>query len=153
MKEGDEWKAAFQTNRGLFEPLVMFFRLTNSPATFQTMMNSLFRNLINRGKVVIYMDDIMIFTADLDEHRRIVTEVLQILQDNKLYLKHTKCEFEQSETEYLELIVGHQMVKMDPAKVKGVTSWPVPTTRKQLRGFLGFLNFYRRFILNFAQVA
>ena len=153
MKEGDEWKAAFQTNRGLFEPLVMFFGLTNSPATFQTMMNSLFRDLINHGKVVIHMDDIMILTADLEEHRKIVTEVLQILRDNKLYLKHTKCEFEQSETEYLGLIVGHQTVKMDPAKVKGVTSWLVPTTRKQLRGFLGFLNFYRRFILNFAQVA
>ena len=71
MKEGDEWKAAFQTNHGLFEPLVMFFGLTNSPATFQTMMNSLFRNLINRGKVVIYMDDIMIFTMDLNEHCKI----------------------------------------------------------------------------------
>ena len=65
MKEGDEWKVAFQTNRRLFEPLVMFFGLTNSPATFQTMRNSLFRDLINRGKVVIYMDDIMIFTVDL----------------------------------------------------------------------------------------
>ena len=95
----------------------------------------------------------MIFTADLEEHCKIVTEVLQILRDNKLYLKHTKCEFEQSETEYLGLIVGHQTVKMDPAKVKGITSWPVPTMRKQLRGFLGFLNFYQRFILNFAQVA
>ena len=152
MKEGDKWKAAFRTNRGLFKPLVIFFGLTNSPATFQTMMNSLFRDLINHGKVVIYMDDIMIFTADLNEHRKIVTEVLQILRDNKLYLKHTKCKFEQSETEYLGLIVGHQTVKMDPAKVKGVTSWPIPTTRKQLQGFLGFLNFYQRFILNFAQV-
>jgi len=69
MKEGDEWKAAFHTNRGLFEPLVMFFGLTNSPATFQTMMNHLFRDLINQGKVVVYMDDIMIYTATLEEHR------------------------------------------------------------------------------------
>ena len=132
MKEEDEWKVAFWTNWGLFEPLVMFFGLTNSPAIFQTMMNSLFCDLINRGKVVICMDDIMIFTADLNEHRKIVWEVLRILRNNKLYLKHTKCESEQSETEYLELIVGHQTVKMDPAKVKGVTTWPVPTTRKQL---------------------
>ena len=119
MKEGDEWKAAFQTNHRLFEPLVMFFGLTNSPATLQTMMNSLFRDLINRGKVVIYMDDIMIFTVGLNEHRKIVTEVLQILRDNKLYLKHTKCEFEQSETKYLELIIGHQTIKMNPTSNYG----------------------------------
>ena len=75
MKEGDEWKAAFCTNRGLFKPLVMFFGLTNSPAMFQTMMNHLFRDLINKGKVVVYMDNIMIFTKTLEEHRAIVKEV------------------------------------------------------------------------------
>ena len=132
MREGDEWKAAFRTNRGLFKPLVMFFGLTNSPTMFQTMINSLFCDLINHGKVVIYMDDIMIFTPDLNKHCKIVTEILQILRDNKLYPKHTKCEFEQAETKYLGLIVGHQTIKMDPTKVKGVTSWSVPTTRKQL---------------------
>ena len=79
--------------------------------------------------------------------------MLQILRDNKLYLKHTKCKFEQSETEYLGLIVGHQTIKMDPAKVSGVTEWPVPINRKQLRGFLRFLNFYQWFVQNFAQVA
>jgi hypothetical protein len=128
MKEGDEWKAAFRTNRGLCEPLVMFFGLTNSPATFQTMMNAMFRDLIKCGKVVIYMDDIMIFTMDLAKHSKIVAEVLQILRENHFYLKHTKCEFETSETEYLGLVVGHQTVKMNPVKVSGVTKWPVPTT-------------------------
>ena len=68
MREGDEWKAVFRTNCGLFKPLVMFFGLTNSPATFQTMMNQLFRSLINQGHIVIYMDDIMIFTVDLEQH-------------------------------------------------------------------------------------
>ena len=120
MKEGDEWKAAFRTNRGLFEPLVMFFGLTNSPATFQTMMNHLFRDLINRGKVVVYMDDIMIFTDTLAEHRKIVKEVLTILRQNKLSLKHTKCEFEVLETEYLGLIVAQGSVRMDKGKVQGV---------------------------------
>ena len=75
IKEGDEWKAAFHTNRGLFEPLVMFFGLTNSPATFQTMMNHLFRDLINKGKVVVYMNDIMIFTKTLEEHCTVFREV------------------------------------------------------------------------------
>jgi len=153
MKEGDEWKVAFRTNRGLFKPLVMFFGLTNSPTTFQTMMNHLFRNLINQGKVVVYMDDIMIYTVTLEEHRRIVAEVLEILRTNKLYLKHTKCEFKQSETEYLGLILGHQTVKMGSAKIKGVTEWPVPTTHKELRGFLGFLNFYQRFVKDFSKIA
>ena len=92
MKDGDEWKAAFQANQGLFEPLVMFFRLTNSPATFQTMMNHLFWDLINWGKVVVYMDDIMIFTSTIEEHQQIIWEVFQLLRGNKLYLKHTKCE-------------------------------------------------------------
>ena len=142
IKDGDEWKAAFRTNRGLFKPLVMFFRLTNSLATFQTMMNHLFRDLINRGKVVVYMDDIMIFTATIEEHQQIVREVLQLLRENKLYLKHMKCEFEQLETEYLALVVGHNSVHMDQTKVVGILEWPVPQTRKELQGFLGFLNFY-----------
>ena len=130
----------------------MFFGLTNSPATFQTMMNHLFQDLINQGKVVIYMDDIMIFTTTIKEHRQIVKKVLQILRDNKLYLKHTKCEFEQLETEYLRLVISQNEVKMDPAKVTGVTEWPVPTKQKELRGFLGFLNFYRCFIKDFASI-
>ena len=142
MKDSDEWKAAFCTNRGLFELLVMFFGLTNSLATFQTMMNQLFRDLINRGKVVVYMDNIMIFTVSLDEHQQIVQEVLQLLRENKLYLKHTKCEFEQLETEYLGLVVGHNSVCMDHTKVAGILEWPIPRTRKELQGFLGFLNFY-----------
>ena len=110
----------------------MFFGLTNSPATFQTMMNHLFRDLINKGKVVVYMDDIMIFTKTLKEHRLIVKEVLQILRDNKLSLKHTKCDFKTVETEYLGLIVSEGQIKMDPSKVKGVTDWPVPKNRKEL---------------------
>ena len=153
MAEGDEWKAAFQTNRGLFEPLVMFFGLTNSPATFQTMMNSLFKHLIDRGVVVIYIDDIMIFTKTLEEHRSVVKEVLQILRDEHLYLHHDKYDFEVQETEFLGLVVAQDQVKMDHKKVAAIKDWPIPTSKKQLRGFLGFLNFYRRFVQNFAQVA
>ena len=153
MKEGDEWKAAFWTNKGLFKPLVMFFSLCNSPTTFQTMMNHIFCDLINKGKVVVYMDDIMIFTKTLSEHRQIIQEVLQILRENKLFLKHTKCDFETQEMEYLGLIVSEEQIRMDPGKVKGVTDWPVPKSRKELQGFLGFLNFYRHFIENFSKVA
>ena len=151
--EGDEWKAVFHTNCGLFELLVMFFSLLNSPVTFQTMMNHLFRDLINQGKVVIYMDDIMVYTTTLKEHCTVVHEVLQILYNNKLYLKHEKCEFETLETEYLGLVVSQNAVEMDPAKVSAIHDWPVPMSKKGLCRFLGFLNFYCCFIKNFAQIA
>ena len=99
------------------------------------------------------MDDIMIYTTTLKEHRQIVREVLQLLRENKLYLKHTKCEFEQLETEYLGLVVGHNLVRMDQTKVAGILEWPVPRTQKELQGFLGFLNFYKQFIKDFVAIA
>ena len=94
MKEGDEWKAAFRTNRGLFEPLVMFFGLTNSPTTFQTMMNDIFQELIAEGVVVVYLDDILIFMETLKQHREVTRRVLKLLEENQLFLKPDKCEFE-----------------------------------------------------------
>ena len=152
MAEGNKWKAAFQTNHSLFEPLVMFFGLTNSPAIFQTMMNLLFKKLIDRDVVVIYIDDIMIFTKTLEEHCHVVKEVLQILQDEHLYLCHEKCDFEVQKTEFLRLIIAQDQVKMDHKKVSAIKDWPVLTSKKQLWGFLGFLNFYRRFMQNFVQI-
>jgi len=153
MKEGDEWKAAFRTNRGLFEPLVMFFGLTNSPATFQTMMNDLFKELIDEGCVIIYMDDILIFTETLEEHHRIVKRVLKILAKSKLYLKAEKCSFEQTKIEYLGLIISAGQIEMDPVKVEGVSAWPTPSNVKEVQSFLGFVNFYRRFIKDFSDIA
>jgi hypothetical protein len=153
IKEGDEWKAAFATNRGLFEPNVMFFGLTNSPATFQALMNSIFADLIATGKVAVYLDDILIFSMDLSEHRELTREVLARLEKNDLYLRPEKCEFEKESIEYLGLIVGGGEVKMDPVKVAAVRDWPAPTNLKELRAFLGFANFYRRFIKNFAKIA
>jgi hypothetical protein len=153
IKEGDEWKAAFRTNRGLFEPLVMFFGLTNSPATFQTMMNTIFKDEIDGGKVIIYLDDILIFTETLEEHETMVRKVLQKLRANKLFLKHTKCSFEQAEVEYLGVIVSHNTVRMDPAKVQAVVEWPEPCHKRDVQQFLGFMNFYRRFIEGFSGIA
>src|SRR3984885_9567172 len=103
-------------NLGFFEPTVMFFGLTSSPTTFQTMMNHLLRDLIANGKVAIYLNDILIFTKDLPEHHEIVKEVLQILRENKLYLKPAKCEFEKKEMKCLGMIIGNGQVRMDPAK-------------------------------------
>ena len=105
MRDGDAWKAAFTTNRGLFEPLVMFFGLCNSPSTFQTMMNHIFRELINEGKVVVYIDDILIFTKTMEEHQNIVRQVLELMQQHKLYLKPEKCKFHQTRVEFLGLVI------------------------------------------------
>ena len=122
--DGDQWEAAFKTNRGLFEPMVMFFGLTNAPATFQSMMNFIFRALINEGYVMIYMDDILIHTPnDVQLHRRVVNDVLQILADNDLYLKPQKCQFEATEVEYLGVIISEDCIAMDPIKVNGVKNW------------------------------
>src|ERR1700733_108126 len=90
MKEGDKWKAAFRTNHGLFEPLVMFFGLTNSPSTFQTMMNDIFQDLIHEGVVCVYLNDILIFTKTIAEHCRVSRLVLERLRKHKLFLQHDK---------------------------------------------------------------
>ena len=153
MKEGDEWKAAFRTNRGLFEPLVMFFGLTNSPTTFQTMMNDIFRELIMEGVVVVYLDDILIFTETIEEHQDVTRRVMELLNKHKLFLKPDKCEFEKTKVEYLGVIVSHNSVEMHPVKVAGVTDWPAPTNRKEVQSFLGFTNFYRCFIQDFSHHA
>src|SRR6266700_4099876 len=153
MKEGDEWKAVFRTNRGLFELLVMFFGLTNNPATFQTMMNDIFEDLILEGVVVVYLDDILIFTETIDEHRKVTHRVLELLEKHKLYLRLDKCEFEWTTVEYLGVIISHNSVAMDPVKVAGVAEWPAPTNKKEVQSFLGFTNFYRRFIKDFSDHA
>ena len=153
MKEGDEWKAAFQTNQGLYEPLIMFFGLTNSLATFQTMMDRIFEDLISEGVVVVYLDDILIFTKTLDEHQKVVCHIMELLQKHGLSLKLEKCEFEKTSIEYLRVVVSQDSVKMDPAKVAGVYKWPTLSNKKEVQSFLGFTNFYWRFIEGFSHIA
>ena len=150
MKEGDEWKAVFRTNCGLSEPLVMFFGLTNSPSTFQTMMNDIFQDLIMEGVVCVYLNDILIFAKSMEEQHRVTHLVLELLQKHKLFLRHEKCEFEKTSIEYLGLIISKGKMCMDPVKVGGVTEWPTPTNCKEVQLFLGFANFYRRFIKGFS---
>ncbi|KIK13956.1 hypothetical protein PISMIDRAFT_17634 [Pisolithus microcarpus 441] len=130
IKEGDEWKAAFVTHKGSFEPLIMYFGLCNSPSTFQNMMNDIFGDM--EDVVVIYIDDIMVFTKTDDEaeHDWIMKEV-----------------------EFLGMVVGVNGIRMDKSKVKAIKDWPTPTKVKSVRAFLGLANFYHRFIKDFACIA
>jgi len=153
IKEEDEWKAAFKTNKGLFEPTVMFFGLCNSPSTFQNMMNDIFKDEINQGWLLIYMDDILIFTDDHSKMEEYTKRVLQKLHDNNLFLNLDKCVFDVTKVEYLGLIIKENKIAMEPTKLAGIADWPAPTTIKQVRSFLGFANFYRRFIGKFANVS
>jgi len=131
----------------------MFFGLTNSPATFQTMMDDIFEDLISEGVVVVYLDDILIFTETLEEHRKVTRRVLELLEKHKLYLRPDKCEFEKTTVKYLGVIISHNSVSMDPVKIAGVTEWPAPTNKKEVQSFLRFTNFYRRFIKDFSEHA
>ena len=154
IKKGDEWKAAFITPRGLFEPTVMFFGLTNSPATFQSMMNHIFREEIYEGWLIIYMDDMLIATKDnMEFHRKCVLRVLRKLQEHDLYLKPQKCEFHKEKIEYLGVILEHSTVQMDLVKVKGVADWNKPQNATDIRAFLGFTRFYRYFIKDYSKIA
>jgi hypothetical protein len=153
IRKGDEWKAAFRTNRGLFEPLVMYFGLTNSPATFQTMMNEIFQNLITEGIISVYLNDILIFTNSSEEHRRITCLILDHMREHKLYLRPEKCEFEKTKIEYLSVIISHNKVEMDPVKIARVAHWPMPSNKKEVQSFVGFVNFYQWFIPVFSHYA
>jgi len=152
IKEGDEGLAAFNTNRGLFEPTVMFFGLCNSPATFQTMMNCIFKDMIDEGWLDIYIDDMLIFGKTPNETRTRTQRVLQRLRENDLFLKLEKCKFGVTEVEFLGMIISEGRIRMDSTKLSGIASWPEPKTVKQIRSFLGFANFYRKFIGNFAAI-
>jgi len=153
IKEGDEWKGAFTIHIDSFEPTVMFFGMTNSPAIFQAMMNEILRDLINKGKVAAFVDDVLVGTETEEEHDEIVEEILRRLEENDLYVKPEKCVWKARKIGFLGVVIGPNGIEMEKEKVDGVLSWPQPKTVKDVRKFLGLTNYYRRFIKDFAQVA
>jgi hypothetical protein len=149
----NRWKAAFITPFGLFESTIMFFGLCNYPATFQALMDHLFGDFIAEGWLIIYMDDLLIHLAWDDKHRERTEKVLQRLQDNHLYLKLEKCAFAVPEVEYLGMVIKEGHVTMDPTKLTTINEWQPPTSVKGVHLFIGFCNFYRRFISDFSNIA
>ena len=127
--------------------------MTNSPATFQTMMNDIFRTLIAEGIVVVYLDDILIFMKTEEEHEQAVQRVLEVLTEHKLFLCPEKCEFHRKQIKYLGLVILENKVEMDPVKVARVCDWPTPENQTDVRAFIGFVNFYCRFIWDFSTIA
>uniref|UniRef100_A0A0W0FM81 Reverse transcriptase domain-containing protein n=1 Tax=Moniliophthora roreri TaxID=221103 RepID=A0A0W0FM81_MONRR len=153
IKDGDQWKAAFKTNRGLFEPTVMFFGLMNSPATFQAFMDDILSDFMAEGWCLMYMDDILIYSTDEQEHREQSQRLLQQLKDQDLYLKPHKCEFDVKEVVFLGLVIRPSTIGMDPIKLAGINDWPAPTMVTGVRSFTGFANFYQKFIGRYAEIA
>ena len=155
----EEWKTAFRTHLGLYEYLAMLFRLANAPSSFQNFINDILENDILNTFVMAYVDDILVFSKTLKEHKQHVKTVLSHLQAAGLQLDIDKCEFEVHETKYLGLIIqsafpeGHSgCVKMDPVKTSAIVTWESQKCVKDVQGFLGFANFYRHFIKDFAKL-
>ncbi|KAJ1589662.1 hypothetical protein NDA15_007645 [Ustilago hordei] len=150
--KGDEWKTAFGTQLGLYEYLVMPFGLANAPAHFQSFINNIFRDIIG-VYVVVYLDDFLIFSDTEEVHVKHVTEVLTRLRSNRLFAKLSKCEFHTKTVKFLGYIIKPTGIEMDPEKVRTVKEWPMPESIHDIQRFLGFANFYRRFIAHFAHIA
>ncbi|GJS86697.1 ty3-gypsy retrotransposon protein [Tanacetum coccineum] len=148
----DRYKTAFRTHQGLYEWLVMPFGLSNAPATFQALMNEVFRPYL-RQFVLVFFDDILVYSASWALHLEHLTTVLGCLHDHRLYAKFSKCAFGEQRVEYLGHIVTGAGVEMDPQKVNAVKDWPIPTSLSQLRAFLGLTGYYRRFIKHYATIA
>jgi len=135
-----------------FEPTVMFFGMMNLPAIFQVIINEILRDLINKGKVTVFIDDILVGIETKEGHDKIVEEILKRLEENDLYVKPEKCVWKARKIEFLEIIIGPNGIEMEVEKVEGVLGWPESKNMKDIRKFLGLTNYYRRFIKDFAQV-
>jgi hypothetical protein len=144
-------KTAFSTHQGHFEYVVMPFGLTNAPATFQTLMNQILQPYL-RKFTLVFFDDILIYSKTEEEHIKHLGIILKILQDNKLFAKHSKCVFAQSQVEYLGHIISSDGVATDPEKIVAVKEWPEPKSITELRGFLALAGYYKRFIRDYGKI-
>jgi Reverse transcriptase (RNA-dependent DNA polymerase)/RNase H-like domain found in reverse transcriptase len=150
--EGHEWLTAFRTQYGAYEWLVMPMGMTNTPAQFQYFMNDSFHDMVDLF-VIVYLDDILIFSNSPDEHHNHVHRILQCLHERNLHAKISKCTFHMDTIEYLGFIITPAGIHMDPTKFDTVLNWPTPRSVKDVQLFLGFANFYHRFIASYSNIA
>ncbi len=152
IRQEDEWKTAFITLSGHYEYQVMPYGLSNSPSVFQNFMNEIFQDILHKS-VIIYIDDILIYSTNLSDHIQHVRQVLDRLRQYHLYLKLEKFEFHRSTIQFLGYVLTPEDIQMDHTKVEAVENWPQPLTIKDLQRFLGFANFYRRFICGYSELS
>jgi hypothetical protein len=152
IRPSDIPKTSFSTRYGLYEFFVMSFGLANAPAYFMDLMNKVFMEYLDRF-VVVFIDDILIYSKSESDHEEHLRLVLQKLRDNQLYAKYSKCEFWIDEVPFLRHIIPNGGISVDPAKVKEIVVWSIPTTVTKIRSFLGLAGYYRRFIEGFFKIA
>lgn len=145
-------KTAFRTRYGHYEFLVLPFGLTNAPATFMHMMQLIFKDQLD-DFVIIFLDDILIFSKNKEDHIKHVTKVLTLLRENKLYAKQSKCEFFKTEISFLGHVINERGISMETSKVKAVSDWPIPQNITDVRAFLGLAGYYRKFVKNFSMIS
>jgi transposase InsO family protein len=150
--DADIPKTAFSTRYGHFEYRVMSFGLTNAPASFQGLMNHIFQEHLDKC-VVVYLDDILVFSKSFEEHIQHVRHTLELLRQHQLHAKRSKCEFGTSAIAFVGHIISSDGIQVDPAKTSALKNWPRPKNVQQLRSFMGFVNYYRRFVYKLAEVA
>lgn len=152
MAEGHEENTTFCTHNGLFEFLVMPFELTNAPATSQSFMNVIFAELLRKG-VLVFVDDILIYSKTLEDHVKLLRQVFEILDKHQFFVKRSKCTFAKPSIEYLGHVISAHGVATDPSKIIAVQQWPAPKSVKDLRGFLGLTGYYRKFIQHYGLIS
>lgn len=151
MAKEDVPKTALRTHQGHYEFKVMPFGLTNVPATFQAIMNKVFQPYLQKF-VLVFFDDILVYSPCLEKHLEQLQTVLQTLRDNQFFAKKSKCAFGMDHMNYLGHVISKDGVATDPSKIQAMIDWPVPKSLKALRGFLGLIGYYRRFVYNYSVI-